>query len=181
MAWILKCCGDYFRLCFFACAILLGLQVPNFMVQYEQRVDAQLIEAKSALSGFAFTANRYFEGDLNKLIAHYRASDDVVFQQDANSIEGIVERVAYLEQESNALNVSSILKGLHIVQRASTDLFAETLAAFAFNAPLSINGLLWGLSLAVFLMLLLDGSTRLCKSAIKRRGGHTHNATSGRS
>ncbi|MDC0601963.1 DUF2937 family protein, partial [Aliiglaciecola sp.] len=93
---MLKLIGDYLRLILFASSVLVGVQVPGFISQYEQRVDAHLIEAKQNLQGFQFTADRYFNGDMKKLIAHYRASDDEVFIQDANSIESIYSRVSLL-------------------------------------------------------------------------------------
>ena len=41
-------------------------------------VDAHLAEARRALAPFAAIAGRHFGGDLDRLIAHYRANPDAV-------------------------------------------------------------------------------------------------------
>jgi hypothetical protein len=169
MRWMMRQCGDYARLGFFAAALLLGLQIPAFVEQYEQRVDASLIEAKTNLAGFNFTADRYFDGDIKKLIAHYRASNDEVFQQDANSVESIVSRVSYLNEEAASLQGSPLLKAYHVLKSMHTPLFQETLNAYAFVVPLNAFSLMWGAGLAVFLVLLLDISLTCGKSVLRRK------------
>jgi hypothetical protein len=169
MRWIIRQCGDYLRLCLFAIALLLGLQIPAFVKQYEQRVDARLIEAKTNLAGFNFTAERYFDGDINKLIAHYRASNDDVFQQDANSVESIVKRVSSLTEEAASLQSGPLFKAFHVLKRIHTPLFQETINAYAFVVPLNAFSLMWGAGLAVVLVLLLDILLACCKSVLRRK------------
>ncbi len=43
---------EYLRLATFALSMLIGLQLPGFMNQYQQRVDAHLKEAQHNLGGF---------------------------------------------------------------------------------------------------------------------------------
>ena len=59
----------YSRLAVFAVGILLGIQVPSFVEQYNQRIDAHFREVNINLSGFQDTADRLFDGDLEALIA----------------------------------------------------------------------------------------------------------------
>jgi len=70
---------DYLRLILFAAGLLTGVQVPAFVDQYQKRLDAHMLEAKQSLSGFQQTADRYFAGDVQPLITHYRNNQDKVF------------------------------------------------------------------------------------------------------
>jgi hypothetical protein len=69
----------------FAVGLLLGIQVPSFIDQYQQRIDAHFREVSINITGFQDTADRLFSGDLESLIAYYRKSNDEVFQRDAAS------------------------------------------------------------------------------------------------
>jgi len=61
----------YSRLLLFAAALLLGIQIPSFIDQYEKRVDAHFQEVSINISGFQNTADLMFGGDLQQLIAYY--------------------------------------------------------------------------------------------------------------
>ena len=61
-------------------AMLIGLQIPNFVDQYEKRVDAHLREVSVNLQSFQDIANKYFGGDMHKLIELHRNSLEKPFQ-----------------------------------------------------------------------------------------------------
>ena len=77
---------SYLRLVLFTLGLLIGVQVPGFINDYANRVEAHLIEAQTGLAGFQNTANQFFKGDLQALVAHYQSSDDPVFRSDASSL-----------------------------------------------------------------------------------------------
>ncbi|MFT6898882.1 MAG: hypothetical protein ACJA13_003309 [Paraglaciecola sp.] len=99
----------------FAAGLLTGVQVPAFVYQYQKRLDAHMLEAKQSLSGFQQTADRYFAGDVQQLIGHYRNNQDKVFQEDAQSLQHIYQRVALLQSKWNALNGSVFASTYHMV------------------------------------------------------------------
>ena len=49
-------------------SLLIGLQIPNFVDQYQKRIDARLREVTINLQPFQEIANKYFGGDIGKLI-----------------------------------------------------------------------------------------------------------------
>ena len=77
---------SYLRLLLFTFGLLVGVQIPGLINDYTQRVEAHLLESREGLMGFNQTAQRFFNGDLQALVRHYRASDDPVFNSDADSI-----------------------------------------------------------------------------------------------
>ncbi|MEP4890130.1 MAG: DUF2937 family protein [Aliiglaciecola sp.] len=172
--WLLRQLADYLRLFLFASGVLLGVQAPGYMQQYQQRVDAHLIEAKHNLSGFQVTADRYFNGNIYKLIAHYKQSNDPVFKQDAISIGAIYQRVELLQAEHLAMSQHPIQQAWHLFHNANEQLRLEAFHAFNFTVPLSPFAILWGIGFAVILLLSIDTTAFTCRKCVSKLRGHRH-------
>src|SRR5512143_3181415 len=91
-------------------SLLIALQVPNFVDQYEKRLDAHLREVTINLQPFQDIANKYFGGDLNKLIELHRNSDVKPFQEEGAAIAKMLQRKLRFETDLAALQVSLPLK-----------------------------------------------------------------------
>jgi uncharacterized membrane-anchored protein YhcB (DUF1043 family) len=100
---------DYSRLILFSVGLLIGVQLPAVVDQYTKRVDAHLSEARQNLAGFQHTADSYFSGSIEQLIAHYAKSDDKVFRNNISNIQFIYQRVKILSEELTLLKRSSLL------------------------------------------------------------------------
>ncbi|GAC15067.1 DUF2937 family protein [Aliiglaciecola lipolytica] len=172
--WLLRQFADYLRLFLFAGGVLIGVQAPGFMQQYQQRVEAHMLEAKQNLAGFQFTADRYFDGSIEKLIAYYRASDDPVFKQDANSITAIYQRVELLEGEFAAMSQHPVKQAWHLINDADEQLRLEAFHGFNFTVPLNPLALLWGLGIAILLLLTIDTTVFTCRKCAEKLRGHQH-------
>ena len=94
---------SYLRLVLFAVGLLVGVQVPGFISDYAKRVEAHLIEAQTGLQGFQGTANQFFKGDMQALVAHYRASEDPIFRSDADSLNTLLVRQQALDKQFQAM------------------------------------------------------------------------------
>jgi hypothetical protein len=152
---------EYIRLILFAFGLLLGIQVPSFVDQYTKRVDAHLIEAQQSLSGFQQTADRYFSGSIEKLIAHYQVSDDPVFRNDADSIQSIYLRAQLLSDELTQLQSNAVVAAYHSLFNHQNALMQETLAQYSYVIMLSPGALLWGICLALVFALMIETLLRV--------------------
>jgi len=146
----------YSRLLIFAAALLMGIQVPNFVDQYERRIDAHYREVSANISGFQSTADLLFSGDLEALIAYYEQSNDAVFESDAQSIRNIVDRYNRIRSEREALSGSSFAVALHIALDADDEFIAETFEQYGYTVPLNLLAIEWGLALALLFTLSID-------------------------
>lgn len=90
---------SYLRMMLFALGLLAGVQIPGLVDLYYQRLDARLQQASLGLAPFQRTADQHFNGDLQALIAHYGASQDPVFTQDATSLQQLVSQRNHLQEE----------------------------------------------------------------------------------
>lgn len=163
---------DYLRLIMFSIGLLMGVQLPALVDQYAKRVDAKLLESSQNLMGFQQTAKRYFSGDMNKLIAHYLASDDAVFNQDASNIQFIVRRVDFLQKEISILQQGLLSRTFHVVFAHDKSIMDETLAQYTYVIILKPTAIFWGIGIALLLSLLIEAvffSLIGCLHRIKRR------------
>lgn len=147
---------SYLRLALFALGLLVGVQVPGFINDYGKRVEAHRIESELGLKGFRETARRFFKGDLTALVGHYQASADPVMRSDAQSLETLVERAAFLEREANAMRGSWYAQVWHLATAADHELMEETFAAYRYQVQLAPEAIAWGIACALLLAWLLE-------------------------
>ncbi len=147
---------SYLRLLLFTFGLLAGIQVPGLVKDYSQRVEAHLFESREALDGFRQTAERFFKGDLQALLQHYRSSDDPVFNSDANSIESLLIRNRVFEHEWQMLQNGWLERTWHVLVNADSQLREETLKGYSYQILLAPEALAWGLSCALLLALLVE-------------------------
>lgn len=160
---------EYLRLIIFAAGLLAGVQLPGFVDQYAQRVDAHYQEAKLNFAGFQQTADRHFGGDVEAMIRHHLASGDVVFQEDGDSIRQIWQRVQLLSRELAAVRQPFPQRAIHVLFTADDELMAETRLNYTYVVPLNqyavISGILIGLLLALIIELLTLGIARVFRGS----------------
>lgn len=147
---------SYLRLALFALGLLVGVQVPGFLEAYTRHVEARRLEAQEALRGFHDTARRFFDGDLDALVEHYRGSDDPVIQSDAASVDRLVQRAAQLEREWQAMQHPWYARAWHVLMGAERSLRQEVWRSYEFRVLLAPDAVAWGIGLALLLAWLVE-------------------------
>lgn len=171
LATLWKLLRGGFRLLLFAAVLIAGIQVPAFVEQYEQRVDARYREVSANISGFQNTADVMFAGDLDALVDYYRNSNDAVFVSDADSVATIVSRFRLLSMEQQAMSGSSVVKLWHVLFASDSQLFAETTGQYSYTIPLNAAAILWGVSLALLITICCECLLIGAKVCMRRFGG----------
>ncbi|WP_333988270.1 DUF2937 family protein [Pseudomonas sp. S3(2024)] len=152
---------SYLRLVLFAAGLLIGVQVPGFINDYAKRVEAHLIEAQTGLRGFQGTAEQFFKGDLQALVAHYRASDDPVFRSDADSLSTLLNRQIALDKQFQAMQGPWYIRFLQVVLAADPDIRKETWNSYSYQILLTPEAMIWGMSGALLLSFGIECLIRL--------------------
>lgn len=147
---------SYLRLILFTFGLLAGIQVPGLVKDYSQRVEAHLLESRQALDGFRQTAQRFFNGDLQALVRHYRGSDDPVFNSDANSIDSLLIRNQALEHEWQALQGSWLSRTWHVLVQPEPALREETLKGYSYQILLVPEAIGWGIGSGFVLAFVVE-------------------------
>jgi hypothetical protein len=145
--------------------VIVGLQLPGFLGQYIQRVDAHLAEVTVNLAGFQRIADTHHGGSLAALIAEHRASTVPTFVAEADVIlEMVSRRDRFLAQEAG---LATDLAGriAFVVMHSDPELRQETVDAY--DAVVVLNQdtatcagilLIVGLLLTDLVSLIISGS-----------------------
>lgn len=147
---------SYLRLVLFTAGLLIGVQIPGFISDYSKRVEAHLIEAQKSLGGYNDTAQRFFNGDVQALIQHYRSSDDPVFRTDADNINKLLTRTQVLDREWQALQGPWYMRAYHVLTAADPDIRSETWNGYTWQVLLSPQVIGWGLVCALLFSLVIE-------------------------
>jgi hypothetical protein len=146
----------YLRLILFALGLLIGIQAPGFVDQYSKRVSAHYIEAQKNFAGFQRTANLYFGGSIEALIAHHESSSDAVFKDEAKNVAAIYVRLKKLALEANAMNRPLYSRIFHVAFYPDEEILNETMAAYSYTVPLNQDAIVCGLIAASLLAILVE-------------------------
>lgn len=140
----------------FTISLLLGLQLPNFLQQYELRLQGHFAEAKMQLGKFQSLADQYFQGDLQALIAQHKSSDVRVFQDEALLIESHYLRVQQLQKQIDVLDQPIWYRLWSLSQQIKQPIVKEAWFGYQANIILNQQAILVGVVVAVLMMLCLE-------------------------
>lgn len=150
-----------------ACAsLLIGLQVPSFVDQYEKRVDAHLREVIVNLQPFVDIATKYFDGDMEKLLALHRNSEALPFKEEGKAIEQMLQRKTHFEAELTALRTDLPQRALHVLLHSDQQLREEALTQYSYTVPLNVAALSFGAAAALAVLLVVELLMALLRAAI---------------
>src|SRR5690554_5939607 len=158
----------YFVIALSLLAVLIGVQLPNFITQYEQRLDAQYTEAMVYYKEYKRIADTYLNGDMQALIEMHEQSDNPVFQDEAVPIRELVRRVELYRYEQQQLRQGYLKQIWFVVWQANPEMRDNTWRMYSFNVPLTQQAVISGIMAALLAVLLFDGCVGGCKVAYKR-------------
>lgn len=146
-----------YLLIFIACvALLLGIQIPTFVDQFDKRLDAHYQEVQADLKGYREIAERDFNGSMEALIRRHKESTDMVFRDEAAPIEAMYLRFLHFSDQRAAMQTSLPRQVLYLIGHGDRDLIRETYAGYSFAVPLDSTAIYSGFALAGILLLLVE-------------------------
>ncbi|EKE84721.1 hypothetical protein A10D4_03885 [Idiomarina xiamenensis 10-D-4] len=137
-------------------SLLVGVQVPHYVDQYQQRIDAHLIEVGIHLKGFQAIADQFYDGDLDQLIAYHEQSQDDVFAAEAKPLRQMQQRFQYLQQQQQALQTHLAGQIQHIIGHPDRDILRETWRQYKAVVPLTGEAIGAGFIIAFLLLLIVE-------------------------
>lgn len=162
----------YFIVSLAACALLLGIQAPNLLTQYQQRLAAQYAEAMVYYRQYQAIADRYYNGDIEGLIAAHEQNAVPAFQEEAKVIADLVNRVQTFEQQQRYFKQNYPTQLWSLVWRHNDELMKGTLEQYSFNVPLNQRAIATGALLALVLVVVVDSLGAMLKGMWRRRRRH---------
>jgi len=136
--------------CFFTIVFILGVQLPEFIIQYKQRLSGHLSEAKLHLVQFQNIADQHYQGDLSAMIVKYQANSEPSIVNTADIISQLISRVDYLQQQLTLITSETYIHQiLNIMLHADRVIIRNTLLDFSIAIPLEVNALATGAIIAI--------------------------------
>jgi hypothetical protein len=146
----------YFLVLAACAAVLLGIQIPNFVDQYEKRLDAHLSEVAINLRAYQEIADQFFGGSVQALIDKHQQGKDAVFKAEAKPIGVMLERYRRFNHEKRALDTGLPRKIAAIATAGDRQLIDETLASYSFTVPLNGAAVACGFVVMAVIVLLME-------------------------
>ena len=141
--------------CFFTLSFIVGVQLPEFINQYTQRLSGHLNEASLQLTKFQRLADQHYQGDLILLVKRYQANSDPVIVETATIIEQLLLRIEMLEHQLAMLIENNYFDKLqYFFINLEPSLAKATAQQFTLAIPLEINALTTGGLLAILLLFI---------------------------
>lgn len=158
----------YFVIALALFAVLIGVQLPNFITQYQQRLDAQYTEAMVYYNEYKRIADTYLNGDMNALIKMHEQSDNPVFKSEAEPIRELMRRVELYRHEQQQLSQGYLKQIWFVVWQANPEMRDNTWRMYSYNVPLTQQAVISGIVAALLAVLLFDGCVGGCRFAYRR-------------
>lgn len=155
---------SYIRVFVFLGCTLVGVQVPVFVEQYGKSLESRLAESQNGLIEFQDDADKYFNGSIEKLIAHYKEDDDQVFNTGGDSIQSIYDRNLLLKQNLAGFQSGSWAAYTQALFTPVSDVKKEVWQNYSYAILLQpesiafglVMGLVFTIAIELFLNLLLQ-------------------------
>ena len=159
----------------FTLSFILGVQAPEFMQQYIQRLSGHRDEAKYQLQQFQEIADTQFNGDLSLMVERYQANADSAIAQTGGVIGAMNDRLTGFDLQLSQLQSHDYMTQLyHFVRQIDLPMAQATLHDFQLAVPLEIGALSTGVIFAFSVLLLqATGIATLKISVNKLRGKST--------
>jgi len=153
----------------FTLTFIVGVQFPEFINHYIQRLSGHLNEAKIQLDKFQTLADSHTAGDISLLVKRYQSNSDPIIIDSATVIEQLLARVDYLENHLSLLTQHDYLEQIkNFILDMDITLVKATAQHFSLAIPLEINALVTGVIFAFTGLLLKEGLNYTGKACSKK-------------
>ncbi len=143
--------------CFFTVAFILGVQLPELLIQYQHRLSGHLTEAKLHLLQFQTIADKHFQGDLSAMVLKYQENTESSIVSTANIINQLITRVDYLQQQLIIITESSYIEQvINTIMYADRTIIRQAIMEFSMAIPLNLNALTTGAVFAITGLLIKE-------------------------
>lgn len=143
--------------CFFTITFILGVQLPEFIQQYQQRLSGHLNEAKLQLAQFETIAQQHFDGSLVSMITRYKSNNEASIVNTGELIERLLERIQYLTAHLEQINTTNYLDSLYrFIRHLDQQIAIATAEHFSMAIPLELEAIATGAVIAITALVIKE-------------------------
>jgi len=131
--------------------------IPNFIVQYRQRLGGRLDQVLADLAPFQEIANRSHGGSLSELIRYHLASTDATFHQEGAALQSMVESAERLRAMLAGLDTDLVHQCAYLLLHYDGELLRATWGGYQPGFTLDLQGVVFALGVGVLLWAIFLG------------------------
>ena len=159
----------YLSMLIFTAAVMLGVQIPNFVDQYVKRVDAHAKEVSISFADYLSISKKFGNGSIEDLIKKHENSSDPTFRAEAEPLRKHYLRKKHFDAELAALEGSFWSQAFHIMIDSDREIIVDTWENYSANVPLNTQAAICGLAFGLIASLLLELFWSLFWSLFRRK------------
>ncbi|GHB78827.1 hypothetical protein GCM10008107_30450 [Psychrosphaera saromensis] len=140
----------------FGTALIIALQVPQLADHYQQFLSGLYESTKWQVDGYEATAKEHEYPDLRAMIAHHLENDDASVRTDAAQKLYTLELYDQLTNGVIIFNEGNLLdKAIYMFNPSRYGNLEKTVSNFKLGIPLTLNGIAFGVIVALLLNYLI--------------------------
>ena len=156
--------------CFFTVTFIVGVQLPEFIQQYQQRLAGHLAEAQAQLAQFSLIAQQHFDGSLITMIKRYKGNSEASIISTGELIERLSVRVDYLSNHLEQITRSDYLNRVYqFILSLDKQIAGGTAEQFSMAIPLELNAIATGATLAITALILKEMTLKAVKYPFQKK------------
>lgn len=154
---ILKVINNIIDRCFFTITFIVGVQMPEFIKQYQLRLSGQMEESLMQLAQFKDIASQHFDGDIKVMIQRYKENSEASIINTGEAIEALTFRSEYLTTHLAQISTDSYLTNImQFLRYIDLQIAAQTAQSFTLAIPLELNALATGGVIAISALVIKE-------------------------
>jgi hypothetical protein len=143
--------------CFFTLSFIVGIQLPEFIQQYIQRLSGHLNEAQFQLQEFQKIAEQHYQGSLATMVIKYKENTEPSIQSTAELIELLGTRINSYQLHLQQVSETDYINKLYqFITNLDIAIAQATAKSFVLAIPLSVDALATGATIAIVLLIIKE-------------------------
>lgn len=147
---------DYLKLAVLILGVLMGVQIPGFVSQYGQNLDARVAESLEGLSQFQQDADQFFNGNIDQLLKHYARNQDPVIVAGGKSIKALVLRNQTLTQAQSDFHQSLYSPYLQVFVSPITEIRQDVWNHYEYKVILNSEAIGIGIGFGLLVLAVFE-------------------------
>lgn len=141
----------------FSIGVVICLQIPAFLVQYQQAIQGFEVALAEQITGIQKNADQFYQGSIRSLIDDYKQNGNPTVQGMAKHIENTLIRKRAVEQDRLYFSTHSFWQNMfYFLKNTKAGLIDSTLKAFKPSIPLDWHAFICGIIGGTLMSLLFN-------------------------
>jgi hypothetical protein len=147
---------EYSKIVVLLLGLLVGVQIPGFVDEYRLILESRALESSLGLAEFRNDAERFFDGDLDRLVAYYESREDEIIVAGGQSIRALVDRNLMLTNGLIQFNASLAQAYYQVFLSPLIEVQEQLRDSYQYSVALNSVSIGSGIGLGLLCLILFE-------------------------